>query len=85
MFVNGLVEQLNGFHFVLFNADDAFVGVDGFHQNLHAYQEFLRFLYEETEVASEIRLALCGINDYVFGFLAFGYHQFDVSGEGGAA
>ena len=83
--VDGLVEQLDGFHLVFLDADDALVGVDGLHQDFHADEEFLCFLQKQTEVAGEVRLTFGGINNNVFGFLAFGNHQFDVGGEGGAA
>ena len=85
MLVDGLVQQFDGFHLVLFDADDALVGVDGLHEDLDTHEELLGLLKKQTVVAGQVRLALGRVDDDIFGFLAFGDPQLDMGGEGGAA
>src|SRR5581483_6387665 len=79
------LRRLDGFHFVVFDADAGAGGSHGFHRNAGAVQNFRGFLEHHAMISGEVRLALTAIDYYGVDALTFGDLHFDVRGKGSTA
>ena len=69
---------------VVFNADNGFVYVYGFHQQCDAYQYLFAFFHHQGMVGGKIRFAFDGIDDDDLGLASGRRHQFHLCREGGS-